>query len=101
MKFVDKAGREILPGDLIVYGHALGRSAALQYGKALEILPDGRLRVQGVEDAFEAGKYKRPASLLRPGFLKFGNRVLKVDRSQTPMDVLILLDSVRHDRQTD
>ena len=54
---IDKSGREILPGDLVVYGHALGRCAGLQYAKVLKIHPyketwrgDGqeKIRVQGV-----------------------------------------------------
>jgi hypothetical protein len=33
----DKSGRELEPGDFIVYGHALGRCAGLRYGVVLEV----------------------------------------------------------------
>ncbi len=36
-KIYDKSGREINIGDYIVYGLALGRCAALRFGKVLDI----------------------------------------------------------------
>jgi len=33
----DKCGREIHVGDYIVYGHAIGRSASLKFGKIIKI----------------------------------------------------------------
>ena len=58
-RFPDKAGCDLKPGDFIVYGHALGRCAGLQYGVVLEILPPNRkgwtgsksprIRVQGID----------------------------------------------------
>lgn len=105
MDVSDKSGRDIKVGDLIVYGHALGRCAALQYGKVLAINPKKHRRwdgnewhdedtphftVQGV-DTHWSGKVK----LLRKGTLQFGDRILIVNRDQVPVSILGLLDSVQ------
>lgn len=110
--FIDKVGRALAPGDLIIYGHALGRCASLQYGKVLEIVlpnPDAycatgvRLRVQGVDadDSWLGRHLKRPwksrVKLLKPGLLQFPSRVLWVNRNQVPPEVLQLLDQVQVD----
>lgn len=33
----DKAGNELRPGDFIVYGHSVGRSAALRFGRVVSV----------------------------------------------------------------
>jgi hypothetical protein len=95
--FNDKAGRELRPGDLIVYGHALGRCAGLRYGRILAVQPGKsspesmRLRVQGVDDDTNwSGLGPR---LCNPGTLSFEGRVLRVEREQVPSAVLSLLDA--------
>lgn len=65
MVFTDKAGVKVVPGDFIIYGHALGRCAGLRYGKVLALVPhpksyfgceqkagdrECRLRIIGVND---------------------------------------------------
>lgn len=110
--FVDKTRRLVLPGDYIVYGHALGRCAGLQYGRVIAVLPPVRdpyggvcakIRVQGVDahdnwlgyskknKGYKAGKVE----LLRPGTLCYPSRVLKVEPHQIPEQVLALLEQVK------
>lgn len=62
---LDKLGQEIIPGSLIVYGHALGRCAALRVGEVIKVVevpltswrdqfwrykPEYRITVRGVND---------------------------------------------------
>lgn len=61
--FIDKAGQEVRVGDYIVYGHALGRCAALKFGKVLKIetVKDyreecWRIRVLGIEKGYSKAK---------------------------------------------
>jgi len=109
--FIDKTGREVLPGDYIVYGHALGRCAGLQYGRVIAVLPPTRdpymgvcakIRVRGVDaddnwlgySKNESRGYKRETELLKPGTLSYPSRVLKVEPHQIPEPVLRLLERV-------
>lgn len=80
----DKSGREVQAGDLIVYGHAMGRASGLRYGKVLEIDAKGRVKVQGVDTDWYADK----AKLCKPGLLYFGERLLVVTVEQVPLKVL-------------
>jgi hypothetical protein len=103
---LDKSGREIKLGDLIVYSAALGRSAILQYGKILNIKfkPDRvhnpstrdwedaespRYRVQGVYTTWDG-----VAALNQQGTLLFSDRILVIQRDQIPNAELNLLDTV-------
>lgn len=84
---LDKFRQPIVVGDIIVYGHALGRCAALKIGKVLDIRTapswrtgteglDWRISVQGVDDG---GTYARsPAKLGKKGTLMFPDRMLVV-----------------------
>lgn len=95
--FVDKAGRPLLPGDFIVYGHALGRCAGLRYGKVLEIVEKEspyckeittKVRVIGANDDW----CHTPAQLLsHPSMLLYSERVLRISEEQIPDKVLKLL----------
>jgi hypothetical protein len=98
-EFKDKVGNELQPGDLIIYGHALGRCAGLRYGKVLYAKESksawsdktkNNLRVQGVDDDWS---HMKP-ELAKPGTLQFSTRILKVRRDQIPANVLALLDGV-------
>lgn len=117
-EFFDKSGRDLKAGDLIVYGHALGRCAGLQYGLVLEVLeprterswaetPDliPRIRVQGVDrsDNYQGQQLgwmknqtvpDHPPKLLKASVLTFSSRILKLSRDQVPPDVLALTDAV-------
>jgi hypothetical protein len=109
LEFFDKAGKQVLPGDIIVYGHGLGRCAGLRYGKILAVQLSKtsayeydpktqtrgahypvRLRVQGVDDD---ATYRGPV-LCKPGTLSFESRVLKVRADQLPPAVAKLLANV-------
>ena len=113
-QFPDKTGRPLKPGDLVIYGHALGRCAGLQYGKVLavtegkfgydQVFP--KLRVQGgsMDDnndfhdpewtATRRTKHGDPlVSLLKPSTLSFPSRVLRVTREQVPAAVLKALET--------
>lgn len=99
-KFKDKAGKELKAGDLIVYGHNLGRCAGLQYGKVIGITetkprwsddePKVKLKVVGVNSdwTWEGAKAQRASCL------EFESRVLKINRDQIPADILKILDSI-------
>jgi hypothetical protein len=91
----DKAGINLKSGDLIIYGHALGRCAGLQYGKILEIVhtktwndkPIEKVRVQGVDTDWD---FEKPR-LLRPSCLQFSERILKITQNQMPKEIRELL----------
>lgn len=100
----DKAGRQIQPGDLIVYGHALGRCAALRYGIAIAVQwskaewvePKPHLSVVGVDESgrWNSDKREYEAALCKRGTLQFGDRILKVTEDQMPPEFLALLKTV-------
>jgi len=109
--FIDKTGRQVMPGDYIIYGRALGRCAGLQYGRVVAILPSARdpyggvytkIRVRGVDAHDNWLGYSRYASsykageveLLKPGTLCYPSRVLKVEPHQIPDKIRVLLDQV-------
>jgi len=98
----DKLGREIVVGDFIVYGHALGRSAGLRIGKVLDVThkpgrypsdSPWRIRVQGVDDDWARAGVDRPLELCRPGTLQFPERTV-VDRRSLPLAYAALFTSV-------
>jgi hypothetical protein len=110
-KFIDKAGREVLPGDYIIYGHALGRCAGLQYGRVVAVIPPAgdqyrgvcaKIRVRGVDandnwlgySGYGSGWRAGELELLKPGTLSFPSRVLKVEPHQIPEAIWKLLDQV-------
>lgn len=106
LEFKDKAGNRLMAGDYIVYGHALGRCASLQYGKVLGITkakdsyakPAIKLKVQGIEyndNFYEPTDKKVELKLLKPSFLAFPSRVLKIMVSQMPEDVANALYNVK------
>ena len=100
-KFIDKSGREVKAGDVIVYGHALGRCAGLQYARVLALTENPnpgpyfggeqpmKLRVIGVTTDFG----QKPELLSKASTVMFGERVLRVERNQVPADHLKLLDA--------
>lgn len=101
----DKAGNPLMPGDIIVYGHNLGRCAGLRYGKVIKITtkPDPhaykdpsktitKVTVHGVDDDWT---HRGPELLSKKSTLEFSKRMLKVDRHQVPKELLDLLDTVK------
>ena len=116
---LDKIGQKLVVGSLIVYGHALGRCAALQLGKvlAIKVIPkvsqkwrgrdpvtnqniyedydnaDYRITVQGVEMNDNWLPDETP-ELLRKGTLQFPSRIIVLDPANVPQKVRELLDNV-------
>lgn len=91
----DKSGRELQVGDIIVYGHALGTCASLQYGIIKEIKSPKNIynasrehaRVRGTDqDWHKLAKLRN-----KDGTLQYGERILKVWAEQVPSEVLALL----------
>lgn len=122
--FPDKNGTALQAGDLIIYGHALGRCAGIQYGKVLGVLPGkedapSKLKVRGV-DSNDNMDHERPdyakterameqkrlqtnpeetwviwsPKLLKTSTLQYPSRVLKIFRDQVPAEILGMLDSI-------
>lgn len=96
MKFIDKSGREVKPGDYIIYGYNLGRCASLKYGRVVDLKldkswratnkPKVKLTVQGVEDGWQGLR------LTKKSTLEFSERILIVTKTQIPEEVLKLLE---------
>ncbi len=103
-QFLDKAGFELKTGDYIIFGHALGRCPGLRYGKVLAIT-EGRegynkiipkIKVQGV-DSNDNWDTTRSPTLCRSSTLSFPSRILKIDESQMPKNVLDLLRPIKEE----
>jgi len=98
LEFKDKSGRNVHPGDLIVYGVSYGHSPGLSYGKVQAIVkakrsyPEGliKIRVHGADRHFS----DRVRVNTKPGVLQFSERVLLVSREQVPADILAELDKL-------
>lgn len=79
--FLDRAGQEVKVGDFIVYGHALGRCAGLQFGRVLSIKSIERQRFSGIEEHWRIRAqgvnedYNKP-QLIKPGTLKYPDRII-------------------------
>lgn len=85
--FPDRTGRSVHVGDFIVYAHALGRSAGLQYGLVLEIcsrpatplwwhkspMLNHRIKVIGMDDHWG---HNEPKLNERHGYLLFPERII-------------------------
>jgi hypothetical protein len=90
---VDKVGTEITVGCFIAYGHALGRSAALQFGRVEAVnvktrkdpwddkeYEDLTITVLGIEDFWQdwEGKERPPQVLMKRSTLLFPNRTIVI-----------------------
>lgn len=96
MPSFDKIGREIKIGSIIVYGHALGRSAGLKIGKVVRINEKKRswddsitttFSVFGVEEDFSD-----KLSLSKIGTLHYSNRIIVL--KDVPAKYYQILDKV-------
>ena len=91
----DKAGRQLVASDIIVYGHNKGRSAGLRYGVILEIKRSDRsdrkeyASIVGIDDDWD----RTPKASKRTS-LKYGERMLVVTRDDVPAPVLNVVDQV-------
>jgi hypothetical protein len=93
MDFFDKSGTEVLPGDIIIYGHNLGRCAGLRYGVVKEVKerqgygdkkPIPVLRVRGYNDDWS---HKKGSLCQKDGSLAFPERVLGVIEDWVPFAI--------------
>lgn len=90
---IDKVGTEITAGCFIVYGHALGRSAALRFGRVEAVNVKTKkdtwdekehdastITVLGIEDLWEdyEGKERLPQVATKRSTLLFPDRVIVV-----------------------
>ncbi len=82
----DKIGQEIKVGDLIAYGHALGRCAGLRIGKVLEAGP--KLVVWGVDDDWSREK---PRLLSKKSRLFYPDRCVVLDWGNCKESIRALL----------
>lgn len=93
---LDRTGRPINVGDYIVYGHALGRCAGLQFGKVLAIKfrqaryhdPNVAITVIGVDEDFG----HKPKLNRSTGALLFPSRIVVLDRDRLPAEIADMLD---------
>ena len=95
--YEDKAGQTVKVGDFIVYGHALGRCAALKFGKVLKIetvkcdrRDEWRINVRGIDDDHYSGELK----VSRIGTLMFPERTILAN-DFIPQDYKDLLDATK------
>lgn len=93
----DKIGQQIKSGDIVVYGHLIGRCAALKIGKVVKAFrkwswqgEEFRISVVGVEDY----SYKKVKELSRMGTLQFPDRIIVLETSKVPQEYKDLLDKV-------
>ncbi len=98
----DKSGKQIKPGDFIVYGHAMGRCAGLRYGIVKEIKQGKDIwsgkgkehcRVRGADDDNFSGPRRKHKLAERDGTLMYGDRILVIESCHMPMDALVVLEN--------
>lgn len=87
---LDKVGQEIYVGDYIVYGHNLGRCAALRFGRVVGITqkeddwrgnPKHHFTVRSIDDD-SSGEIAKLNS--RKGTLLFAERIMVIGKEQLP-----------------
>lgn len=84
----DKFGREVKPGDLILYGHMIGRSAGTRVGRVRRISAQGRLIVRGLDD--DTPWEVQPN--LKDGVLRFPERAVVIPDGLAPAWMLKMLE---------
>jgi hypothetical protein len=98
----DKIGQEITPGSIIVYGHALGRCAALKIGKVFAVARkvgewnkrlEYRITVVGVEE--NSWKSSEKLSIqTRKGTLQFPDRCIVLSKDMVSEEFLNVLNRI-------
>lgn len=104
LPFLDKLGQTIRPGSIIIYGHALGRCAALRIGKVIRVglkkpdigflygQPQERITVQGIDDERSS---EEPKLTKTKGTLMFPDRIVVMNPSLLPEKIKKLLERVK------
>ncbi len=102
----DKIGQEIKEGSYIVYGHALGRCAALKLGLVLKVgfakkeglYSKHRITVIGTDEMrlWELNNIDIPY-LTKVGTLMFPDRIIILPREKIPGNILELFDQYQKD----
>lgn len=96
----DKLGQPLTAGCYIVYGHAMGRSAGLRFGKVLRVAtkipeyrtdPEDRITIQGVDAEWS---HREPELLNKKSTLLFSDRTVVIDASKLPEKVFKLLEPI-------
>ena len=99
--FTDKVGQPIHVGDVIAYGHALGRCAGMRIGMVLKLAvvepqfsheSPHRITVIGVNDDWERSP---PKLLSKSSTLLYPNRTVVIPRERVPFEYLTILDVFR------
>lgn len=97
MEIQDKTGHPINVGDFLAYGHALGRSAGLRFGKVLDIKPRTAryngdpgvaITVIGVDEG-----WRGPSLCSRVGTLQYPDRTIVLEPERMPAELKGLLDA--------
>lgn len=91
-KIYDKLNQELKPGDIVAYGHALGRCAGLRIGKVVGAEKDGRnykIWIVGVD-----GEHRPTKTLVRRSPLLYPSRMIVLNPATVPDDVMRLLEPV-------
>ena len=100
MQAFDKLGNEITVGCYIIYGHALGRCAALRIGKVLKITEhkkqygegnENHFTVWGIEDERGWKDNDEPTLCEKKGTLLFADRIIVLKEEMVPEKYLKLL----------
>jgi hypothetical protein len=109
----DFMGQPMRVGQIIVYGHALGRCAALKVGKIMKLSAEKkpayyqngedrieyRITVQGVEYVHTYDQatdtHGMKWELCRKGILQFPDRCKVVHDHEVPAEIKTLLDEVK------
>lgn len=100
---LDKIGQPIQEGSYIVYGHALGRCAALKIGLVLKVAKiearrgysNHRITVVGVDET--SHNDRRIIYLTKLGTLQFPDRAIVLPREKIPQDHLELFDEYQRE----
>ena len=81
----DKSGREIKPGDFILYGQSQGRSAGLNYGRVLSLSLRKGFRARRTRMVCFVGMRRwfwDGSCLQKPSYLQNGDSILVISKKQ-------------------
>ncbi len=85
----DCAGQLLEVGDYIIYPGLIGRSGTLLFGRIIEVLPKGKVKVLGVQQGYSG---LRPRS--KPSIINYPARAFRVYAESFPPSVRELIAKV-------